>query len=65
MESPKSSDDFFHACLMSLPGCVFWKDRKGVYLGANPAYLKLLGLRSLKQLVGKTDEDFFDFLKSC
>lgn len=60
MENPQVTDDFFYACLMSLPGHVFWKDKKGTYLGANPAYLKLLGLRSLKQLVGKTDEDFFD-----
>jgi len=60
MESPRVTDDFFYACLASLPDGMFWKDKKGKYLGANPAYLKLLGLRSLKQLIGKTDEDFFD-----
>ena len=60
MESPQHVDDFFYACLMSLPGAVFWKDKQGMYLGANSSYLELLGLKSLGQLLGKTDADFFN-----
>ena len=38
----------------SLPYCIFWRDRDGVYLGANQNKLRALGLASLDQLVGKT-----------
>jgi PAS domain S-box-containing protein len=38
----------------SLPYCIFWRDRNGVYLGANQNKLRALGLESLDQLVGKT-----------
>jgi PAS domain S-box-containing protein len=41
----------------AFPYCIFWKDRDGVYLGANNNKLRALGLRSIEQLVGKTDYD--------
>ncbi len=40
-----------------LPYCVFWRDRNGVYLGANHNQLRALGLASLDQLVGKSPHD--------
>jgi PAS domain S-box-containing protein len=43
-----------HHVLESLPYCIFWRDRDGVYLGANQNKLRALGLHSLDQLVGKT-----------
>lgn len=39
--------------LHALPGCVYWKDRNGVYLGCNNAALALAGTN----VVGKTDFD--------
>jgi PAS domain S-box-containing protein len=43
-----------HHVVESLPYCIFWRDRNGVYLGANQNKLRALGLESLDQLVGKT-----------
>jgi PAS domain S-box-containing protein len=41
----------------AFPYCIFWKDREGVYLGANENKLRALGLASVDQLIGKTDYD--------
>jgi PAS domain S-box-containing protein len=43
-----------HHLMDQLPYCIFWRDRNGVYLGANENKLRALGLDSLDQLVGKT-----------
>jgi PAS domain S-box-containing protein len=41
----------------AFPYCIFWKDREGVYLGANENKLRALGLGSVDELIGKTDYD--------
>jgi PAS domain S-box-containing protein len=41
----------------AFPYCIFWKDRQGVYLGANENKLRALGLKNVDQLIGKTDYD--------
>ena len=41
----------------AFPYCIFWKDREGIYLGANENKLRALGLSSVEQLIGKTDYD--------
>jgi PAS domain S-box-containing protein len=41
----------------SFPYCIFWKDREGLYLGANGNKLRALGLGSVDELIGKTDYD--------
>jgi PAS domain S-box-containing protein len=41
----------------AFPYCIFWKDRQGVYLGANENKLRALGLQSVDELIGKTDYD--------
>jgi PAS domain S-box-containing protein len=41
----------------ALPYCIFWKDRNGVYLGANLNKVRALGFTSVEQIVGKTDFD--------
>jgi PAS domain S-box-containing protein len=41
----------------AFPYCIFWKDRDGVYLGANENKVRALGLKSVDQLIGKTDYD--------
>lgn len=41
----------------SLPGHVYWKNKQGVYLGCNDAQAESLGLKSHKDMIGKTDYD--------
>ena len=38
-------------------GHVYWKDKKGAYLGCNLAQAKSLGLKSPTEIIGKTDYD--------
>ncbi|MDR1522846.1 MAG: PAS domain-containing protein [Endomicrobium sp.] len=39
------------------PGCIYWKDINGVYLGCNQAEAELLGFKSIQEVIGKTDYD--------
>lgn len=43
--------------LNSIPQCVFWKDRDGVYLGCNDEFARKIGLASAADIVGRTDFD--------
>jgi len=43
--------------LITVPHFIFWKNLQGVYKGANDVYAQRLGLRSHKELLGKTDYD--------
>lgn len=43
--------------LNNLPAFIFWKDRKGKYLGCNLALANLLGYSDASQLIGSTDYD--------
>ncbi|WP_373469798.1 PAS domain-containing protein [Candidatus Endomicrobiellum cubanum] len=43
--------------LQYIPGCVYWKDINGVYLGCNQMEAEILGLNFPKEVVGKTDYD--------
>lgn len=47
---------FLESLLDALPMPVFYKDRQGRYLGANPAFTQLLGLEP-GQVIGKTVAD--------
>ncbi len=49
----------FKEILEQLPGHIYWKDRGGVTLGCNTNNWKDFGLKSLKEIVGKTDYDLF------
>lgn len=40
-----------------MPDHVYWKDKEGVLQGCNNALAKSLGLKSRKDIVGKTDWD--------
>lgn len=42
-----------------LPGNVWWKSNKLVYLGCNDRVIKMLGLSSRKDLIGKTDHELW------
>src|SRR5262249_43024382 len=41
----------------TVPHSIFWKDANSVYLGANKKKLTALGMRSVEELIGKTDFD--------
>ncbi|MDR1434593.1 PAS domain-containing protein [Candidatus Endomicrobiellum devescovinae] len=43
--------------LQIVPGCIYWKDVNGVYLGCNQAEAEILGFKSSKEVIGKTDYD--------
>jgi PAS domain S-box-containing protein len=44
--------------LKSVPGCIYWKDINGVYLGCNQMEAEVVGLKSPEEMIGKTDYDF-------
>lgn len=41
----------------NLPGCVYWKNRQGHYLGCNQVFLNMVGLEDEDQVIGKTDDE--------
>lgn len=50
-------EGFVSELLKQLPTYVFWKDKKGVYLGCNELFARSLGLEKVSDIVGKTDYD--------
>jgi PAS domain S-box-containing protein len=38
-------------------GCIYWKDVDGAYLSCNQAEAEVLGFKSSKEVIGKTDYD--------
>ena len=48
----------FRQVVDSLPQCIFWKDRAGLFLGCNLAGAQALGLADVEDIVGKSDFDF-------
>ena len=49
--------DFIPQLLEHLPVNVFWKNKKGVYLGCNVCFARSIGLSSPQEIIGKTDYD--------
>jgi PAS domain S-box-containing protein len=54
----KESEAFYHSLVESLPQNIIRKDRQGVFTFANQRFCALLS-KSLDQVVGRTDFDFF------
>lgn len=46
---------FLEAVIDSVAGSVYWKDKNGVYLGCNKAFVEKSGFDSKADVVGKTD----------
>ncbi|MFH2000881.1 MAG: ATP-binding protein, partial [Planctomycetota bacterium] len=46
------------ALFSSIPGFVYFKDIRSMYIKANPAFLNFMGL-ALDEVVGKSDQDLF------
>jgi two-component system, OmpR family, aerobic respiration control sensor histidine kinase ArcB len=57
----KKTEDAFanlQSIVSCMPGNVYWKDANGVYRGCNDAIIKMAGLKSREEFIGKTDFDF-------
>ena len=42
----------------NLPGYIYWKNKKGTYLGCNNCFLQIAGLNHIDDVIGKSDKDF-------
>jgi PAS domain S-box-containing protein len=45
--------------ISQMAGSLYWKDRQGKYLGCNKAFADLVGLKSIEEIVGKSDHELF------
>ncbi len=53
----REREQFLQTVLDTFPLSVFWKDRNSVYLGCNQNLLRDANLKSVSELIGKTDYD--------
>jgi two-component system, OmpR family, aerobic respiration control sensor histidine kinase ArcB len=49
--------DNLYNIIRHIPGCVYWKDKEGIYLGCNKIFLDMTGLSSIDEVIGKKDTD--------
>ncbi|MDF2866666.1 MAG: sensor histidine kinase [Gammaproteobacteria bacterium] len=56
-ERVKETENTLDNLISLLPALVYWKDRNGVYLGANTIEAIAAGYKDPKELIGKTDYD--------
>ena len=49
--------ELFDSIINTSQDCVFWKDKERRFLGVNQAFLDFYGIKSLEDIIGKTDED--------
>lgn len=56
-KAKKDAEAYLQNAVEQIPGYIYWKDSKGVYLGCNSKLAKSAGLSSPEDIVGKTDED--------
>jgi len=50
----------FKEIIKTLPGNVWWKNNKLIYQGCNAQVLRMLGLNSIHDFIGKTDYDLWE-----
>jgi transcriptional regulator with PAS, ATPase and Fis domain len=60
IEALEEENNFLKQIISHIPGNVYWKNKKGVYLGCNKNSAVLAGLKSEADIVGKTLYDFAD-----
>ena len=51
--------DYLDKIIDCTPGNLYWKNKEGVYLGGNAIMMNAVGLKSKKELIGKTDYELF------
>ena len=54
-----TSNTMLQKIINAIPTRIFWKNTNSVYYGCNTAFAKDMGLNSIKDIIGKTDYDFF------
>lgn len=55
----KMIQDYLESISSCMPGNFYWKDKEGRYLDCNQSLLKILGLSSKSDIVGKSDFDLW------
>lgn len=45
--------------IAAVPGSIYWKNKSGVYLGCNRFMVKAAGLKSIDDIVGKSDQQLW------
>ncbi|RPJ09539.1 MAG: PAS domain S-box protein [Spirochaetaceae bacterium] len=50
--------------MQNIPDCIYFKDLESRFTGVNPALARRFGFRDPKELIGKTDFDFFPALQA-
>lgn len=51
---------YFNALMDHVPSYIYFKDRQSKFLQVNHAMVELMGSESVKDIIGKTDADYFD-----
>lgn len=57
-EEVRKQRDMFESVINSVPTRIYWKDKNGLYLGCNPNFATDAGVKSIDEVIGKTDEAF-------
>ncbi|UBF24507.1 EAL domain-containing protein [Kovacikia minuta CCNUW1] len=52
----REKESFLHLVLDNIPLSIFWKDTHSVYLGCNKNFVTSLGVPSIQDILGKTDQ---------
>ena len=52
-----SDSDLLNNLMTLIPAGIFWKDTDRRFLGANQMFLDYYDLKSVDEIIGKTDED--------
>ena len=58
-----STNYMIEKIIENAPIIIFWKDKNGIYQGANKLFLDLMNLKHKEELLGKKDSDF-NFLET-
>jgi PAS domain S-box-containing protein len=56
-EAKKNAEAYLQNAVEQIPGEIYWKDKKGVYLGCNNQFAKRMGFALSTDMIGKTDDD--------
>jgi PAS domain S-box-containing protein len=52
----QNTTDMLSQIINIIPQTIFWKDRKGVFLGCNRKFAQAVGLENIEEIIGKTDD---------
>ena len=60
LEKEREQKEFYKYIIQSLPGNVFWKNLKQMFLGCNRNIARIFGLKHPNDIFGKANQDLFD-----